>query len=77
MPQTYGIPKVVVTLSCALIAALVLLPACTARESEWKISPDPEIVAFSINDAVSVTQELVPPPSFLHMIRLQTVPHES
>jgi len=45
-----------------LIVALVLLPACTARELEWKTPSDPEIVAFSIDDAVSVTQELVSPP---------------
>ncbi len=50
------------TLPRVLIAALVLLPACTARELEWKTPPDPEIVAFSIDDAVSVTQELVSPP---------------
>ena len=50
------------TLPRVLIAALVLLPACTARELEWKTPPDPEIVAFSIDDAVSVAQELVSPP---------------
>jgi len=50
------------TKSRLLLAALVLLPACTGGESEWKIQPDPAIVAFSIDDAVSVTQELVAPP---------------
>jgi nitrite reductase (NO-forming) len=45
-----------------LLVALILLPACTAGESEWKIQPDPGIVSFSIDDAVSVTQELVAPP---------------
>ena len=43
-----------------IVSLLTLLPVSVV--AQWKTPPDPEIVAFSIDDAVSVTQELVSPP---------------
>ncbi len=43
---------------------LLLLPACLpdALETGWKVEPDPAVVNFALEDAVSVDQELVDPP---------------
>ena len=43
-----------------IVSLLTLLPVSVV--AQWKTPPDPEIVAFSIDDAVSVAQELVSPP---------------
>jgi nitrite reductase (NO-forming) len=43
-----------------VVSLLTLLPVSVV--AQWKTPPDPEIVAFSIDDAVSVAQELVSPP---------------
>lgn len=45
----------------AAFLTLLGMAACQ-QSSEWKISPDPEVVNFPLEDAERVSQDLVDPP---------------
>jgi nitrite reductase (NO-forming) len=48
--------------SLLLLLLATGVSGCTSEPAEWKTRPDPDIVNFSVEDAVSVDQELVDPP---------------
>ncbi len=45
----------------ALLLSLFAV-SCTEEAESWNLTPDPDVVAFSVADAISVDQELVDPP---------------